>query len=211
MKNMIRASAMAVLMPVAMLAAAPSMADTVYSSTGFNQLTSEGGDYFVDSGTNNLIGATFTLSQKTQITGVGGVFSAFGDGGSIFAEIFSGPLSSFRSATVLGSTTFTPPSNWSDFSTALSVTLNPGTYELVFGSGLFGTSGNQGFAAGMQGPASSLFQSVDGGATWNALTDSVRVTVTGNVVPLPATLPLLVSGLAAGFGALRRRREVSAA
>ena len=38
-----------------------------------------------------------------------------------------------------------------------------------------------------------------------------RVTVTGNVVPLPAGLPLLFSGLMAGVGFLRRRREADAA
>jgi len=142
---------------------------------------------------------------------VGGVFTQFGDGGSVFAEIIAAPAqqslvnTSTLAGLALAHTVFAPPIDGSDATTPLSVTLGPGTYELVFGSGLFGATGTSGLASGMDGQT-TLAQSIDGGATWGDLTDSVRVTVTGNVVPLPASLPLLFSGVMAGFGFLRRRR-----
>jgi hypothetical protein len=212
MKNTIRAVAILTLTPVALLAADPALCDTLYSSADFVP-GGETGDYFIDNGGQHLFAASFTLSQASNITGVGGVFTKFdGDGGSIFAEIIAAPAqqtlvnTSTLEGLSLAHTVFTAPTDGSDATTALSVTLGPGTYELVFGSGLFGATGSSGLATGMNGLA-TLAQSIDGGLSWDALNDSVRVTVSGNVVPLPATLPLLCSGLLAGAGFLRRRRS----
>jgi hypothetical protein len=211
MTNMIRASALVGVASLALLAAAPAMSSTLFASAGYVS-NGETGDYFIDNGANQLFGATFTLTQESQITGVGGVFTQFdGDGGSIFAAIIAAPAlqTAVNSSTLTGlslaSTVFVAPADGSDASTPLSVLLGPGTYELVFGSGLFGATGQSGLASGMDGTA-TLAQSVDGGATWGTLSDSVRVTVTGDVVPLPAGLPLFCSGIAAIFGLVRRAR-----
>jgi hypothetical protein len=210
MNNMIRAVALVALAPLALLAAAPAMSDTLYASAGFVP-NGETGDYFFDNTSQNLFAATFTLTQTSKVTGVGGVFTTFGDGGSIFASIIAAPAqqSLVNTSTLAGlslaHTVFNAPTDGSDVTTPLSVILGPGTYELVFGSGLFGATGASGLASGMLGQA-TLAQSIDGGLSWDQLNDSVRVTVTGNVVPLPATLPLLFSGLMAGAGFLRRRR-----
>jgi hypothetical protein len=212
MINMIRMSATVAAGSIALMTAAPAMSDTLYASSGYvNNNGAEVGDYAFDNTSSSLIAATFTLAQQSHVTGVGGVFTQFGDGGSIFASLIAAPAAQ-TSVTAgslpglsLANAVFTPPEDGSDATTPLSVTLSPGTYELVFGSGLFGATGYSGLASGMNGQA-SLLQTVDGGASWDALNDSVRVTVSGNVVPLPAALPLLCSGLAAGFGLMRRRR-----
>jgi hypothetical protein len=212
MKNMIRASAFAGVASLALLAAAPAMSATLYSSADYVSSGQEAGDYFIDNGAQHLFGATFTLTQESQVTGVGGVFTRFdGDGGSIFASIIAAPgaQTAVNASTLAGlslaNTVFAPPADGSDATTPLSVLLGPGTYELVFGSGLFGATGQSGLVNGMNGTA-TLAQSLDGGATWDTLTDSVRVTVTGDVVPLPAGLPLFCSGIAALFGLVRRTR-----
>src|ERR1700739_4796537 len=92
MNNLIRAAVVAALAPVALLAAAPAMSDTLYASAGF-VANGETGDYYFDSTAQNLFAATFTLSKTSNITGGGGVFTTFGDGGSIFGAIIAAPAS----------------------------------------------------------------------------------------------------------------------
>lgn len=210
MTKLIRVSAVGTLATLALAAGVPAMASTVYASAGFVQ-NGETGDYSLANDAQSLIAATFTLTEESQLTGVGGVFTQFGDSGSIFGAIIAAPTSqtdvtsSSLLALSLAHTVFAPPTDGSDFTTPLSTVLGPGSYELIFGSGLWGATGNSGLATGMNGTA-NLLQSVDGGATWGALNDSVRVTVDASPVPLPAGLPLLASGLAA-LGALTRRRQ----
>ena len=215
MINSMRASAFGALATLALVAGVPAGAATVYSSAGFVP-NGETGDYYIANDGQSFIAATFTLSQQSEITGIGGVFTQFGDGGSIFGAIIAAPASQndvTASSLVnlsLAHTIFAPPTDGSDLTTPVSALLGPGTYELVFGSGLWGTTGNSGLATGMDGQA-SLLRTVDGGASWDVLNDSVRVTVEASPVPLPAGLPLLVSGVAAIGGLLRRRQRTSIA
>ena len=211
MYTTIRGSALAALASLALFSAAPAMADTLYASSGYVYNSTEVGDYAFDNTGQSLIAATFTLSQATHVTGVGGVFTQYGDGGTIFASIIALPsaqtnvTSASLPGLALGTAVFAPPTDGSDYTSTLSLNLSAGTYELVFGSGLFGATGYSGLASGMAGTA-NLLQSVDGGATWGTLSDSVRVTVSGTAVPLPAGLPMLGSALALGAGLVRRRR-----
>jgi hypothetical protein len=214
MINITRASAIVAIAAIGAVSIQPAMADTLYASAGYVNNNPEVGDYYFDNTGQNLFAATFTLTQKSDVTGVGGVFTQFGDGGTVFASIIAAPAqqTAVNTTTLPGlsiaDAVFAPPSNGSDVIAPLSVTLNAGTYELVIGSGLFGATGQSGLATGMNGQA-TLAQSLDGGATWGTLQDSVRVTVDGTVspVPLPSGLPLLGSGLAACFGLFRRRRD----
>jgi hypothetical protein len=214
MSNLIRASAFGALATLALVAGAPAGAATVYASAGFVP-NGENGDYYIASDAQSFIAATFTLAQQSEITGIGGVFTHDGDGGSIFGAIIAQPTSQTDVTAAnlvnlsLAHTIFAPPTDGSDLTTSLSVLLGPGTYEVVFGSGLWDTTGNSGLASGMDGEA-SLLRSVDGGASWDPLNDSVRVTVDASPVPLPAGLPLLMSGVAAIGGLLRRRQRTPA-
>jgi hypothetical protein len=137
-----------------------------------------------------------------------------GDGGTVFGDIIAAPGSQTAVTATslvsqsLGHVVFNAPTDGSDAVAPLSALLGPGSYELVFGSGLFGATGVSGLATGMNGTA-DFFRSIDGGQSWDPQSDSVRMTVYASPVPLPAGLPLLISGVAA-FGGLIRRRARSA-
>ena len=94
-----------------------------------------------------FIGARFTLTAMTQITQIGGHFYGIAEGG-IFGAIVqtSGPSllpagNPFDPDVVLAATTFRLPSPSADILTPLNVTLGPGTYAVIFGTGLFEAMG----------------------------------------------------------------------
>src|ERR1700722_19022365 len=98
-----------------------------------------------------FVGASFTVTAPTTLTSIG---ASFGDtaltagSGSIFGAIVSvDPITGLPTQPVenltsvaLADAVFTPTAD-GDTTAALSVTLAPGTYGLVFGSGLFGATG----------------------------------------------------------------------
>lgn len=222
MNKTFRIGAIGALVALALGGGAPAFADTlVYESAGFVP-NGEVGDYPIypfssANGGPGYVATTFTLGQQTNVTGVGGVFTQFPvTGGSIFADIIAAPANQTDVTATslvsqsLGHVVFTAPTDGSDAKESLNVLLGPGTYELVFGSGLFGATGDSGLASGMQGTA-NFFNTADGGQTWNAQSDSLRMTVYASPVPLPAGLPLLISGVAALGGLLRRKTNAGAA
>jgi hypothetical protein len=198
------------------LASGPVLADTVVFASG-NYVNAEPGDYSIDS--QQFVAAAFSLNATTQISSVGGVFSQFSSGDPMFAAIVStSSLAAMPTANInnlasiaLAHTTLTP--DGTDQTAALPVTLAAGTYEVIFGFGLFGSPSD----SALGGPASSglatgqdtigspnLFNTSNGGLSWQTLSSSdVRIDV--NAVPLPAGLPLLLSGLLGVGGVLRRR------
>ncbi len=94
-------------------------------------------------------GWRFKLTKAVEITHVGGhLLGNFSGDSTIFGAIIS--LSSpnalptgnpFTTGEVLASTTLTPTAPSSEILVPLSVTLKPGNYALVFGSGLFNAFG----------------------------------------------------------------------
>lgn len=98
---------------------------------------------------NSFLGAPFELKNRSRITAIGG---DLGTSGSIFGALL--PLSSIADlperapleldALAVAWKVFSAPDGWPetvDFRTSLEVELDPGTYLLVFGSGLFGATG----------------------------------------------------------------------
>jgi len=94
----------------------------------------------------NYVGWRFKVTSTTAVTEVGGHLGAIN--GNLFAAIISLTAldampqgAPFADGTVKASTSFTPPSPSAEFRTPLSVSLAPGSYALIFGSGKFNASG----------------------------------------------------------------------
>jgi hypothetical protein len=95
----------------------------------------------------SFVGWRFRVTAPTAITEVGGHLGAIN--GNLFAAIISLTAldampqgAPFADGTVKASTTFTPPSPSAEFRTPLATQLAPGSYALIFGSGLFNANGS---------------------------------------------------------------------
>lgn len=197
------------------LASIPAHASTIFSSADYN--ANEPGDFNIDNA--SFVGASFQLTQATTITGIGGHFSQYSYDNIFGAIVSASSLNALPTVTAanlaslaLASTSLAP--DGSDQLGSVSITLGPGTYDVIFGSGLWGTTGGSGLATGQTdniNSAAALFQTVNGGASWSLLGENdVRIDVVGtpvSAVPVPAALPLFASGLLGLMGAARRRRK----
>ncbi len=169
-------------------------------------------------------GVRFELTQSVVTTQIGGHFlqrpgsDPQGDG-SFFGAIValsdandfpdSGDLST---PDVLGSTLLSFPDPSDEVFGNLALTLNPGWYSLVFGSGLFNATAN-GVALrnnpDIGGPAYIAFQPGSGWFNLTDLSDAIlfvghRFVVSGNLIPEPSSAVLvMISSL---WLAIRRTR-----
>jgi hypothetical protein len=147
-------------------------------------------------------GVRFQLTQAVKTTSVGGHFVAPANG-TFFGAIVSlddandfpdsGDLST---PDVLGATTIEFPSPSNEVFGNLPLQLDPGWYALVFGSGLFGSTGAGGaLRNGMDigSPTYIAFQPLSG-APWLEISPDFshhRFVVTGTIVPEPGTFHLI--------------------
>ena len=180
-------------------------------------------------GNSLAFGADFTLTAGS--TQIGSIGAAFGDtantsgGGSIFGMIVAVdpttglPTQTLESlfsgaASPLASVVFTPGQDGDTTATfAQPVTLAAGTYAVVFGSGLFGTTGVADLLAGEDTVGSPFVFEDDFGVdgNFNPLTGSfgpasendVRLFV--DAVPEPASFTIIGAGLLLLTGLVRRR------
>jgi hypothetical protein len=125
-----------------------------------------------------FLGWRFQLTDTLQVTYIGGHLGSLSPNNEIFGAIVplsgsnalpQGNLSQPEEVLAATSFSFSPVFTSNDVIVPLSVTLNPGNYALVFGSGLFGASG----AAVMPSnnnpnfPGSSyFFSNVNNGFAW---------------------------------------------
>lgn len=99
-------------------------------------------------GLGQFLGSRFYVDSFVQVTGVGG--HLFSSGGQLFAAIVqldgpdAVPSGSPFNETLLATATFDARLPSTDVRTPLSVTLAPGWYGLIFGSGMFGATGSGG-------------------------------------------------------------------
>jgi hypothetical protein len=178
--------------------------------------------------TSQWMGARFEVTQRTRITSVGGhlwgaepgpntLFAAIvalsGPTGVPFTGTSSDPSVGLPPQTVVAHTVFDLPSYQSSHITLpLTVTVDPGTFALVFGSGLYGATG---FGAMPRnnptnpGPESYFgwWESGFHSWSWNQLFDSAltaRFVVEGVAVPEPSGYLL---GAVAGLALVSRSRH----
>ncbi len=162
----------------------------------------------------NAIGADFTVTQAVTVTSIGAAFAetALTAGtGPIFGAIVSvdpvtglptQPLELLPSIT-LADTLFTPTTD-GDTSAALSVTLSPGSYGVVFGSGLFGAAGVADLLVGNDTVgAPSIFNNGFAPFAQDPFDTDVRLFVAA-AVPEPGSFVMLLTG-GLVLAAMRRR------
>jgi hypothetical protein len=236
MINKIRATALAALALTALAVAAPASAAYVLQTATAGSGGSGSYPIYTDAAVGNgdgtdggstFIGAGFTLGGSVSSLQVGANVDALGSG-SVFAEIVAlpsagslppatgGNLVAWLQTHSLGEATLTAPASAGDASTVInfSSALAAGDYAVIFGSGLYGTTGGINLTDGNATiPSPNIFTSLGGDSFQSYGYDSqIRIFAATVPVPLPAGLPLLVSGLLAGVGGfLRGRRPAPAA
>lgn len=170
-------------------------------------------------GPEQFVGTRFHLDNPTEVQQIGGTIAGTGNN-SIFGAIVSlnsptafpsgNPFDTAPLAVTVFQTQWTPSAY--DIRTPLEVTLAPGDYALVFGSGLFGATGT-GVASisnidvpgssclvyNNWNPPSASWYNYDPNWTGNG---PMRFVVEGVVVPEPGSAALLALGAVL---ALRRR------
>ncbi len=98
--------------------------------------------------------SNFQVTDTVETGSIGGQFRDFGDGSPIFGAIVRVDgetdrigLANFESDKLLGATIIDVPPTTQEVSGNLRVTLTPGWYAVVFGSGRYGTTGAAGAVA----------------------------------------------------------------
>ena len=192
-----------VALGLALAATGADAASTVYESATYTG--QDTGEYILTG--DDLIGAVFTLTKTTAITGIGAQFGGFPSGDIFGAIVPVASLSDFPAgasddlaAISLADVVFAVPQATAiDLMEPLNVTLAPGSYAVIFGSGQFGATGfaGLGFENDPVGSPTLIrsFFSTD----WDSFSDTgVRIDVEGAALPEPMTWVMLVIG----FGAL---------
>jgi hypothetical protein len=184
----------------------------IYESATFGTTAQTGGP-LVNSG--QFLGVRFQIFLPTNITSIGGHFLEDGGDADFFGAIVA--LTSFSdfpdssnlsTSDVIGSTLLSPPAASNDVSGSISLTLTPGIYSLVFGSGLFGATGS-GLAPSNNtdiGSPSYFFRNL-APIYLNGGFSRTRFFVEGTVVPIPGAVWLLGSGVLGIVGIRRKFRK----
>lgn len=184
------------LAAVLSLGGLPGGATTLYQSATMGTSGQTSG---VVVNANQFLGAAFTLPSAAQITAVGGHISGTG---TLFAAILSLsgslPTGAPFDSSLITDTTFTAPATSQDVVVPLSVTLNAGTYALIFGSGLFGATGNGAMPTNntdVVGATYFYWDGVDHFAWFLDTFSNTRFTVYGEIVPEPSSFGLMAVGV----------------
>ena len=203
--------ASAILAMAFVSASSIAAAGTLYSTADLNDFStsSEPGAYIIDS--KNFIGTTFHLSSASDISDIGGYFTQFSNGNIFGAILASGVAWNTVGTNALAEVTFS--GSGADQTMALNgpLHLGAGDYQLVFGSGLFGATGDSALVNSQYTLGNpNILQSFDAGNTASPLSSQdVRMTVLGSVSPAPEaeSYAMMLAGLGMMGAMVRRRRS----
>ncbi len=198
----------------------------IYESAGLGSFGSRGGATI---SLNQFVGISFSIADAVHVTAIGGDMGT-SPGGTIFGAIVPVPTAGAVPSVApleiesiaLGNTVFSAAAGHpvtTDFRTPIAMDLATGDYALIFGSGLFGASG-QGFVRNNNIPFSSSVAFTTDNAPpppgfpagrWNSgfFGTGWRLVVEGELrpIPEPSTLLLLGSALVALVSVARQRRR----
>lgn len=200
------------------LALASTNADAaiVYQSATYTG--QDTGEYILTD--NNFMGAVFTLTRTTAITGIGAQFGGF-PSGDIFGAIVpvgsptdvpAGPSTNLAAISLADVVFAVPQATAIDLIEPLKVTLGPGSYAVIFGSGQFGATGFAGLGS-LNDPVGSptLIRSFFSDS-WDSFSDTgVRFVVEGAALPEPTIWAMMVVGFGALGMAMRSRQKLASA
>lgn len=193
----------------AALSTSAAAAGIVYQSASYTGV--DDGEYILTA--DDSIGAAFTVTRTTTVTGIGAQFGGF-PSGTIFGAIvplaslsaFPAGASTDLAAISVADVVFSVPQGTVDLVEPVSASLAPGSYAVIFGSGQFGATGFAGLGdennpVGSPTLIRSFFS--DG---WDTFSDTgVRLVVQGTV-PEPSAWAMMLAGFA-GVGCMVRRRK----
>ena len=142
-------------------------------------------------------GVRFQLTQSVLTTQIGGHF-VDRNNGSFFGAIVAldnendfPDSGDFSTPDFLGSTILDFPVPSAEVFGNLSLSLNPGWYALVFGSGHFGTTGDGAAPSNNHNIGNPDYIGFQTGAGWGSRLSGRRFVITGTIIPEPATLLLI--------------------
>jgi hypothetical protein len=191
-------------------------AATVYQSATYS--AQDTGEYILND--NNIMGAVFTLTKTTAITGIGAQFGGFPSGeifGAIVpvaspADVPAGSSDGLAAISLADVVFAVPQATAIDLIEPLKVTLGPGSYAVVFGTDQFGATGFAGLGF-LNDPVGSptLIRSFFS-TGWDSFSDTgVRFVVEGTALPEPMTWAMIVVGFGVLGMVMRSRANMVAA
>lgn len=144
-------------------------------------------------------GVRFELSQPSRIHSIGGHFNGRGTFFGALVELDNiddmPDTIDLTSDDVIGTNTLDFPPLSSEVFAPLNITVESGFYALVFGGGLFDTSGNGAMPSNGEDIGSPDYIGAQPGNSdvwfrWDGAFDGYRMTVLGETIPEPNTLIL---------------------
>jgi hypothetical protein len=163
-------------------------------------------------------GLRFELTQPVLTSKVGGHFAGPAPGpffGAIVKLDGAGDFpdsANLSTSDLLGATTLTFPTPSAEVFGDLTLSLDPGWYSLIFGSGLFDTTGSGGAVENGVDIGTPTYISWQlGNSGWSVPIDpafrNYRFVVQGQIVPEPSVIELLFAVLMSGYLTCTRYRK----
>lgn len=177
----------------------------IFSSADYVAESNAFGSYIIDN--TDYLGVRMTLNSGADIAYIGGNFSQYSDGNIFGAIVNAGDWNGSDLATnSLAHTVFSATGGDQLAYLGGTIHLAAGSYDIIFGSGQFGTNGYSALVDTQDASnTDSMFQSSDAGVTVNILSGSA-IRVVAAAVPEANSNAMIITGLGL-MGMIIRRRQ----